>query len=160
MAGPTLSSPDLPHSPRVAELDGALDKIGVTRSHHTIIFLILIGCLFDAFEQNAIGLVGPLLKQQWGLTSTDIGLLNTVTFASAAIGRIVSGLVADRYGRRVMLSLDLLLFTLGAGICALAPDLTVMAVGRAIVGFGLGGEIAIAVTMPVSYTHLTLPTKA
>ncbi|MFX7507142.1 MFS transporter, partial [Acinetobacter baumannii] len=76
-----------------------------------------------------------------------IGLLNTVTFASAAIGRIVSGLVADRYGRRVMLSLDLLLFTLGAGICALAPDLTVMAVGRAIVGFGLGGEIAIAVTM-------------
>ncbi|WP_343726018.1 MFS transporter [Herbaspirillum huttiense] len=147
MAGPTLSSPDLPHSPRVAELDGALDKIGVTRSHHTIIFLILIGCLFDAFEQNAIGLVGPLLKQQWGLTATDIGLLNTVTFASAAIGRIVSGLVADRYGRRVMLSLDLLLFTLGAGICALAPDLTVMAVGRAIVGFGLGGEIAIAVTM-------------
>ncbi|MFX6182788.1 MFS transporter, partial [Acinetobacter baumannii] len=81
-----------------------------------------------AFEQNAIGLVGPLLKQQWGLTATDIGLLNTVTFASAAIGRIVSGLVADRYGRRVMLSLDLLLFTLGAGICALAPDLTVMAV--------------------------------
>ncbi|MGC8045256.1 hypothetical protein ACP3WJ_24165, partial [Salmonella enterica] len=70
MAGPTLSSPDLPHSPRVAELDGALDKIGVTRSHHTIIFLILIGCLFDAFEQNAIGLVGPLLKQQWGLTAT------------------------------------------------------------------------------------------
>ncbi len=49
MAGPTLSSPDLPHSPRVAELDGALDKIGVTRSHHTIIFLILIGSLSDAF---------------------------------------------------------------------------------------------------------------
>lgn len=144
MAGPTLSSPD---SPRIAELDGALEKIGVTRSHHTIIFLILIGCLFDAFEQNAIGLVGPMLKQQWGLDATAIGLLNTVTFASAAIGRIVSGLVADRYGRRVMLSLDLLLFTLGAGICALAPDLTVMAIGRAIVGFGLGGEIAIAVTM-------------
>lgn len=143
-AGPTLSSAD---TPRIAELDGALDKIGVTRSHHTIIFLVLIGCLFDSFEQNAIGLVGPLLKQQWGLDATAIGLLNTVTFASAAVGRIVSGLVADRYGRRVMLSLDLLLFTLGAGICALAPDLTVMAIGRAIVGFGLGGEIAIAVTM-------------
>lgn len=136
-----------PDSPRVAQLDRALDDIGVTRSHHTIIFLILIGCLFDAFEQNAVGIVGPMLKEQWGLTASDIGLLNSVTFAAAAIGRIVSGYIADRYGRRVMLTIDLLLFTLGAGICAMAPNLTVMAIGRAVVGFGLGGEIAIAVTM-------------
>lgn len=145
MAGPALSSG--PDSPRVAELDRALDKIGVTRSHHTIIFLILIGCLFDSFEQNAVGIVGPMLRQQWGLSASDIGLLNTVTFACAAVGRIVSGFIADRYGRRVMLSIDLLLFTLGAGVCAMAPNLAVMALGRAIVGFGLGGEIAIAVTM-------------
>jgi putative MFS transporter len=145
MAGPALSSG--PDSPRVAELDRALDKIGVTRSHHTIIFLILIGCLFDSFEQNAVGIVGPMLRAQWGLSASDIGLLNTVTFTCAAIGRIISGFVADRYGRRVMLSIDLLLFTLGAGVCAMAPNFAVMALGRAIVGFGLGGEIAIAVTM-------------
>ena len=48
--GPVLSSGT--DSPRVAELDRALDTIGVTRSHHTIIFLILIGCLFDSFEQK------------------------------------------------------------------------------------------------------------
>lgn len=146
MAGGPLPS-GAPDSPRVAQLDRALDDIGVTRSHHTIIFLILIGCLFDAFEQNAVGIIGPMLKQQWGLTAGDIGLLNSVTFAAAAIGRIVSGYIADRYGRRVMLTIDLLLFTLGAGICAMAPNLTVMALGRAVVGFGLGGEIAIAVTM-------------
>jgi MFS family permease len=145
MAGPALSSG--PDSPRVAELDRALDKIGVTRSHHTIIFLILIGCLFDSFEQNAVGIVGPMLRAQWGLSASDIGLLNTVTFTCAAIGRIISGFIADRYGRRVMLSIDLLLFTLGAGVCAMAPNFAVMALGRAIVGFGLGGEIAIAVTM-------------
>ena len=143
--GPALSS--APDSPKVAELDQALDKIGVTRSHHTIIFLILIGCLFDSFEQNAVGIIGPMLKEQWGLTASDIGMLNSVTFACAAMGRIVSGYIADRYGRRVMLSVDLLLFTIGAGICAMAPNLAVMALGRAVVGFGLGGEIAIAVTM-------------
>jgi putative MFS transporter len=88
-----------------------------------------------------------MLREQWGLSASDIGLLNTVTFACAAVGRIISGFIADRYGRRVMLSIDLLLFTLGAGICAMAPNLAVMALGRAVVGFGLGGEIAIAVTM-------------
>ncbi|WP_374623266.1 MFS transporter [Pandoraea sp.] len=130
-----------------AQLDRALDDIGVTSAHKTIIGLILIGCLFDSFEQNSIGLIAPMLKQHWGLTATDIGLLNTVTFASAAIGRLVSGYIADRFGRRVMLTADLLVFTLGAIICALAPSFLVLNLGRAVVGFGLGGEIAVAVTM-------------
>ncbi|VVE11662.1 major facilitator superfamily protein [Pandoraea communis] len=130
-----------------AQLDQALDNIGVTPAHKTIILLILIGCLFDSFEQNAVGLIAPMLREQWGLSATDIGLLNTVTFASAALGRLVSGYIADRFGRRMMLTADLLLFTLGAVICALAPTFVVLCVGRAIVGFGLGGEIAIAVTM-------------
>ncbi|MGF6527676.1 hypothetical protein [Variovorax sp. PvP013] len=39
----------------------ALEGIGVTRSHRTIISLVVCGVLFDVFEQNAVGLVGPLL---------------------------------------------------------------------------------------------------
>ncbi|MFM0597456.1 MFS transporter [Paraburkholderia dilworthii] len=130
-----------------AQLDRALDNIGVTSAHKTIILLILIGCLFDSFEQNSIGLIAPMLRAHWGLSAADIGLLNTVTFAAAALGRLVSGYIADRSGRRVMLTADLLLFTLGAVICALAPTFVVLCMGRAIVGFGLGGEVAIAVTM-------------
>ncbi len=37
--------------------------------------LVLIGCLFDSFEQNTIGVAGPILKEHWGLTGTDIGFL-------------------------------------------------------------------------------------
>ncbi|MFT4103077.1 MAG: MFS transporter [Burkholderiaceae bacterium] len=145
MAGPVHSS--IPESPKVAELDRALNEIGVSKAHYGIILLILIGCLFDSFEQNAVGLVGPVLREQWGLTATDIGMLNTVTFVFSALGRIISGWIADRHGRRVMLSVNLLLFTLGASICAAAPNFLVMAIGRAVVGFGLGGEVAIAVTL-------------
>ncbi|SMG49783.1 MFS transporter [Paraburkholderia susongensis] len=144
MSGPVQSDSSFAGS---AQLDRALDGIGVTSAHKTIIWLILIGCLFDSFEQNSIGLIAPLLRQQWGLTATDIGMLNTVTFAAAAVGRLVSGYIADRWGRRVMLTADLLLFTLGAVICAIAPSLLILCVGRAIVGFGLGGEVAVAVTM-------------
>ncbi|MFM0054097.1 MFS transporter [Paraburkholderia phytofirmans] len=144
MSGPVQSDSSFAGS---AQLDRALDGIGVTPAHKTIIGLILIGCLFDSFEQNSIGLIAPLLRQQWGLTATDIGLLNTVTFAAAALGRLVSGYIADRWGRRMMLTADLLLFTLGAILCALAPSFLLLCVGRAIVGFGLGGEVAVAVTM-------------
>ena len=131
----------------LGQLEGALNKIGATGAHRSIMVLILIGCLFDSFEQNTIGIIGPILRENWGLSGTDIGLLNTITFGFGAAGRFLSGYLADRYGRRTMLTIDLLLFTLGAIFCAIAPNFGVLATARAVVGFGLGGEISVAVTI-------------
>lgn len=135
------------HNLSMGQLETALDQIGTTRSHRMIVLMVVIGVMFDVFEQNAIGLIAPLLNVAWGLTATDIGLLNTITFISAASGRLLSGYFADRFGRRFMLNVNLLLFTLGAIICALAPNYATLAIGRLIVGFGLGGEITTAVTL-------------
>lgn len=134
-------------SVQMRQLERTLDQIGVTRSHKTIILLVVCGVLFDVFEQNAVGLVGPLLREQWGLSATDIGFLNTITFIAAATGRLLSGYCADRFGRRLMLNVNLALFTLGAIGCALAPNYALLALGRFVVGLGLGGEITTAVTM-------------
>lgn len=147
MAGESFISTSAPQSVQMRQLEDALNGIGVTRSHKTIIFLVVCGVLFDVFEQNAVGLVGPLLREQWGLSATDIGFLNTITFIAAATGRLLSGYCADRFGRRFMLNVNLALFTLGAIGCALAPSYTMLAVARFVVGLGLGGEITTAVTM-------------
>ena len=147
MAGETFISASAPQTVQMQQLENALNSIGVTRSHKTIIFLVVCGVLFDVFEQNAVGLVGPLLREQWGLSATDIGFLNTITFIAAATGRLLSGYCADRFGRRFMLNVNLALFTLGAIGCALAPNYTMLAVARFVVGLGLGGEITTAVTM-------------
>jgi len=150
MAGEIPLSPPTPAGAtgaQMQQLENALNQIGVTRSHKSIIFLVVCGVLFDVFEQNAVGLVGPLLREQWGLSATDIGFLNTITFIAAAMGRLLSGYMADRFGRRTMLNVNLALFTLGAIGCALAPGYTVLAIARFVVGFGLGGEITTAVTM-------------
>jgi MFS family permease len=146
MMGQVETAATLP-SGTVRELEAALSRIGVTRAHKVILVLILAGALFDSFEQNTVGIVGPALKAQWELGAADIGFLNTITFIFSALGRLVAGFVADRYGRRLMLNVDLLLFTLGAVICATAPSFAVLCVGRAVVGSGLGGELSIAITM-------------
>ena len=93
-------------SPQQHELDRAMDNIGVTASHKKIIFMIMLGVMFDVFEQNAVGLIGPMLREQWGISIAQVGFLNTLTFSAAAFGRIASGYIADRYGRRTMLSAD------------------------------------------------------
>jgi len=134
-------------APAMQQLEAALARIGVTSAHKQIIALIVIGALFDSFEQNTVGVAGPGLRAQWHLAAADIGVLNTVTFGSAAIGRLLSGVIGDRYGRRVMLGLDLLLFTIGSLACALAPGFGMLCLARAVVGFGVGGELSTAVTM-------------
>ncbi|MDI3402433.1 MFS transporter [Streptomyces cavernicola] len=134
-------------SPRHRQLEDTLDRIGVTGAHKQIGAMVLLGVFFDALEQNAVGLVGPVLQESWGTTAAELGFLNTITFTAAALGRLTTGIIGDKTGRRAMLTVNLLLFSLGALICAFAPNYAVVALGRFIVGFGLGGEIAIAVTM-------------
>lgn len=136
-----------PTSAAAAQVETALDEIGVTTAHKLIVLLVLLGVMFDVFEQNTVGLIGPILREQWQLGAADIGFLNTVTFIAAATGRLGSGILADRLGRRFMLNANLLLFTVGAVVCALAPGYAVLAIGRFVVGLGLGGEIVTAVTL-------------
>ena len=145
---PSTSTTSSSGSPGLTDqLERAYERIGVRGVHRQIVAMVLLGVFFDVLEQNAVGITGPILAEYWGLEAGDIGLLNTVTFTATAIGRVVTGILSDRYGRRTMLTINLLIFTLGALVCALAPSYEVLMLGRGIVGFGLGGEIAVAVVM-------------
>ena len=143
--------PDEPPSPLASQIEGAYSRIGVTSAHRHIGLMILLGVFFDALEQNAVGITGPVLREAWGLGGLEIGLLNTMTFTATALGRILTGLVADRFGRRNMLIINLIIFAAGSLLCAVAPNYPVLAAGRFIVGFGLGGEIAVAVIMMAEF---------
>ena len=105
------------------QIEGAYQRIGVTGAHRQIVFMILLGVFFDALEQNAVGITGPVLRQAWGLGATEIGLLNTMTFTATALGRLATGLIVDKYGRRQMLVINLIIFAGGSLLCAVAPEL-------------------------------------
>jgi putative MFS transporter len=53
-----------PTAEAAAQVEAALDRIGVTPAHKVIVLLVLIGVLFDVFKQNKIALIGPILRQQ------------------------------------------------------------------------------------------------
>ncbi|WP_084144658.1 MFS transporter [Amycolatopsis jejuensis] len=128
-------------------LTGALDSMGVTRAHKTILFLVLAGGFFDVWEQDSIGAVGPNLQQAWHISTTQIGLLVTATLFAMVVGGIVAGMLGDVKGRRYVIVANLALYSLGALVCALAPNLAVLMIGRVVVGIGLGGELAIGITL-------------
>lgn len=125
----------------------ALDGIGLTKAHWTILGLVLAGGFFDVFEQNAASITGPALQMVWGLSDNQVGLVATLTFLSMVVGGLATGALADRYGRKTMFNYNLAIYTLGGLICAFAPGYEVLLAGRVVVGLGLGGELTIALPL-------------
>ncbi|GAB3150906.1 MFS transporter [Amycolatopsis stemonae] len=124
-----------------------LDRIGFTRAQFWVLMLILAGMFFDTLEQNSVGAMGANLKAALAITDTQLTAINTATVLGGLVGRLAGGWLADRYGRRAALSLNLLLYTLGGLLSALAVDYDMMLASRFVVGIGLGGEFTIGIAM-------------
>jgi MFS family permease len=101
------------------------------------------GWTFDFYDLVLLGFVKEPIAAELHLTPTAEAWMLGVALSTSGLGGIVSGVLADRYGKRTLLAATVLLYSLGSLVCGLAPTLTVFLLGRAIVGLGVGGEWAI-----------------
>jgi EmrB/QacA subfamily drug resistance transporter len=67
----------------------------------------------------------------------------TIYFLCSTITIPMWGKLSDEYGRRPLLTLAVLCFLLGSLVCAVAPTLVVLFIGRALQGVGAGGIVPI-----------------
>ncbi|RKR74769.1 MFS transporter [Frondihabitans australicus] len=125
----------------------ALDSIGFTRAQFAVLMLILAGEFFDTLEQNSVGAMATNIKASLQIGDVQLTTINTATVIGGLVGRFLAGWLADRYGRRFSLSLNLLVYTLGGILSALAFNYDVLLVSRFIVGVGVGGEFMIGIAM-------------
>ncbi|MGU3502754.1 MFS transporter [Mycobacterium sp. C31M] len=128
-------------------LTAVLDRIGFGRVQAALILLLMAGLFFDSLEQNSTGAMGPLLKETFGIGNAELTMINTVTVVGGLVGRLIGGYLADKYGRRFALSLNLLVYTLGGLISAVAINYEMLLASRFIVGIGLGGEFTVGLAI-------------
>ena len=128
-------------------LAAAMDRIGWTRVHWAVAIMVLAGMFFDALEQDTTGAIVEGLKASFGMGTADLAFLNTIMIVGGLVGRIGTGYLADRKGRRYALAFNLLLYTLGGLLSAVAPNEFFLQVTRFIVGVGLGGEFTVGLTL-------------
>ena len=134
-------------SPATGRLSAVMDRIGLTRAHVVVIGLVLAGMFFDAFEQDTTGAITNGLKASFHMTTSGLAFLNTVMIIGGLVGRLGTGYLADRMGRRFALSFNLLLYTLGGILSAVSTSQFMLEVSRFIVGIGLGGEFTVGLAL-------------
>ena len=115
-------------------------------------FVSGMGFFTDAYDLFVIGIVVALLKPEWGLSTTQVSLLNSVTLAASAVGAIVFGRIADILGRKKIYGYEVLILAIGALASAFAPNFWFLLICRAILGIGIGGDYPVSATIMSEYS--------
>ncbi|MDY0909816.1 MFS transporter [Microbacterium sp. CFBP9034] len=127
-------------------LSERLDRLPFTRRHLRVLTGSGLGWALDAMDVGLISFVIAALAAQWGLQPSETAWIASVGFIGMAIGASVGGLLADRFGRRSVFALTLLVYGLATGASALVGGLVALLVLRFVVGLGLGAELPVAST--------------
>lgn len=124
-----------------------LDRVPLNRFHYRLLLISGVGWLFDAMDVILISFLLTPIGAEFALDATRIGLVASAGFVGMFFGALVSGRLADRYGRRNIFSLTLVLFSIGAVLSAAAPSFELLLAARVVAGLGLGGELPVAATL-------------
>lgn len=131
-----------------------LDRLPVTGKHKRLLFGSGIGWALDAMDVGLISFIMAALAVHWGITPTQSSWLASVGFIGMALGATFGGLLADKFGRRHIFALTLLVYGLATGASALATGLTLLIVLRFFIGLGLGAELPVASTLISEFAPL------
>lgn len=110
-----------------------------TRQRHTVAATFL-GWTLDAFDYFLLVMVMPAVAHTFNVPVKDVAFALLLTLAFRPLGALIFGRLADRYGRRRVLMLDVALYSVLGLACAFAPSLTVLLVLRSLFGIAMGGE--------------------
>ncbi|QNI32862.1 MFS transporter [Alloacidobacterium dinghuense] len=101
-----------------------------------------LGWMLDSMDVMLYALVVPSVKADLHLTSAGAGLIMSATLICAAIGGMLFGVFADRFGRTRALIASILVYCICTGLCGLVQTAVQLTVCRMLLGFGMGGEWA------------------
>ncbi|MGF6148825.1 Putative niacin/nicotinamide transporter NaiP [Kingella potus] len=121
------------------------------RFHYRLLLLVGLGWLFDAMDTGMVSFILPELGKDWGLQASALGQIVSMTFVGMAAGAVVSGHLADRFGRKTVFAGTMLVYSIATGLCAFAPNLPLLLLCRFFVGVGLGGQLPVAVSLVSEY---------
>ncbi len=98
------------------------------------------GWMLDAMDVMLYVMAIDAIGAEFDLSKAESGLVASATLLASAFGGVVSGALADRFGRVRMLMIAMLIYSVFTGLTATAQSFEQLIFWRALVGLGMGGE--------------------
>jgi len=116
----------------------------------TILWLIAGGLMLQPLSTDLYLASLPHLATDFGVTPAAVQQTLSLFVIGFGTAQLVSGPLSDRFGRRPVLMIDILLYSVLEFASAFAPSLAVLLILRAAFGFAMGGEWGIGASLALA----------
>src|ERR1044072_1156117 len=106
-----------------------------------------LGWTLDAFDFFLVVMTLTAIAREFGQSDAAIALSLTLTLLFRPLGAFIFGLLADRYGRKLPLMIDLVFYSVVEVLTGLAPNYATFLVLRALFGIGMGAEWGVGASL-------------
>lgn len=120
-----------------------LDRLPLSRPHFGLLLIGGLGYTFDGMDGAVVAFLLPSVKEVWGLSSGELGLVGSAAPLGFFFGAILSGWLGDRFGRKKVMLWALAFYAVMSVVAALAPSFGVFLAARVLAGLGAGAESVI-----------------
>src|SRR5216117_2382998 len=106
-----------------------------------------LGWTLDAFDFFLVVMTLTAIAKEFGKSEAAIALSITLTLAFRPVGAFIFGLLADRYGRKLPLMIDLVFYSVVEVLTGFASSYSSFLVLRALFGIGMGAEWGVGASL-------------
>src|SRR5690606_18555399 len=128
-----------------------IDRSRFGAFHFSIIFWCFFIILMDGYDVVIYGSVVPSLMEEWGISTVTTGAIGSYSAAGTAVGAIIFGLLADKIGRKKVIIICTVMFSLFTALSPFAGGPVLFAILRVIAGLGLGGVMPNVIALSTEY---------
>ena len=114
-----------------------------------------LGWSLDAFDFFILTFCVSAIATQFQAKVSAVAEAIFLTLAMRPVGAFLFGVMADRFGRRITLMIDIIAYSIFELASAFAPSLKVLLITRALFGIAMGGEWGVGAALAFE----TLPTE-
>jgi MFS transporter, SHS family, lactate transporter len=111
-----------------------------TAQQRKVVVAAFLGWALDAFDFFILVFTLSAIAKEFGVAVHDVAYAIFLTLAMRFIGAFIFGRLGDRFGRKPILMLDIVCYSVVGAMAALAPSLWAFLVLRAVFGIAMGGE--------------------
>jgi SHS family lactate transporter-like MFS transporter len=126
---------------------GPAGEAGERRAQWYAVIASFLGWTFDAFDFFVLTFLLSDVAKAFGMSRPAVAFTLTLTLAMRPIGALIFGIMADRYGRRLPMTLNIVFYAVASALSGLAPSYTWFLVLRGLFGVGMGGQWGIGASL-------------